>query len=137
MSCRLQGVKDSEEVAPDGTTIKGRMQELVKKTADDIKACANACDTYSKKKLVVKILKGPAWEGKLVAFAGTFTKRRGEFEFALSIHTALGVDAANKAIEVVDKTTQEMNAKMDLMMKMFQQMVQPEQKEMLRLVVLI
>ncbi|KAJ7291055.1 hypothetical protein C8J57DRAFT_208463 [Mycena rebaudengoi] len=131
---QLQGVKDSEEVAPDGTTIKGRMQELVKKTADDIKACANACDTYSKKKLVVKILKGPAWEGKLVAFAGTFTKRRGEFEFALSIHTALGVDAANKAIEVVDKTTQEMNAKMDLMMKMFQQMVQPEQKEMLRVV---
>ncbi|KAJ7368797.1 hypothetical protein DFH08DRAFT_33383 [Mycena albidolilacea] len=131
---QLKNVKDSEEVAPDGSTIRGRMQEIVKGTADDIKACANTCDTYTKKKLVVKILKGPVWEGKLVAFVGKFTKRRGEFEFALSIHTALGVDAANRAITAVDKTTQEMNAKMDMMMKMFQTFVSPEQKEMARLV---
>ncbi|KAJ6588466.1 hypothetical protein B0H19DRAFT_1099542 [Mycena capillaripes] len=131
---QLKNVKDAEEIAPDGSTIKGRMQGIVKGTADDIKACANACDTYSKKKLVVKVLKGPIWEGKLVKFVGTFTKRRGEFEFALSIHTALGVDAANRAISAVDQTTQEMNAKMDMMMKMFQQFVSPEQKEMARLV---
>ncbi|KAJ7846409.1 hypothetical protein B0H14DRAFT_936649 [Mycena olivaceomarginata] len=131
---QLKNVKDPEEVAPDGTTIKGRMQEIAKGTADDIKACANACDTYSKKKLVVKVLKGPIWEGKLVKFVGMFSKRRDQFELALSIHTALGVDAANRAISTVDKTTQEMNAKMDMMMKMFAQMVSPEQKEMARLV---
>ncbi|KAJ7783010.1 hypothetical protein B0H16DRAFT_1495047 [Mycena metata] len=131
---QLKNVKDADEIAPDGSTIKGRMQEIVKLTADDIKACANACDAYSKKKLVTKILKGPIWEGKLVAFAGTFTKRRGEFTFALSIHTALGVDAANQTLGSVDKTTQEMNLKMDMMMKMFQQFVAPEQKEMMRLV---
>ncbi|KAJ7115777.1 hypothetical protein C8R44DRAFT_213727 [Mycena epipterygia] len=131
---QLKNVKDADEIAPDGSTIKGRMQEIVKGTADDIKACANACDTYTKKKLVVKILKGPVWEGKLVAFAGKFTKRRSEFEFALSIHTALGVDQANQTLGSVDKTTQEMNAKMDMMMKMFQQFVAPEQKEMMRLV---
>jgi hypothetical protein len=79
-------------------------------------------------------LKGPIWEGKLVAFVGIFTKRRGEFEFALTMHTALGVDAANRAISTVDKTTQEMNAKMDMMMKMFQQFVSPEQREMTRCV---
>ncbi|KAJ7093941.1 hypothetical protein B0H15DRAFT_147115 [Mycena belliarum] len=131
---QLKNVKDADETAPDGTTIKGRMQEIVKVTAEDIKACANACDTYTKKKLVVKILKGPVWEGKLVKFAGTFTKRRSEFEFALSIHTALGVDAANKTLGSVDQTTQEMNKKMDMMMKMFQQFVGPEEKEMLRVV---
>ncbi|KAJ7126471.1 hypothetical protein C8R43DRAFT_708313 [Mycena crocata] len=131
---QLKNVKDSEEVAPDGTTIRGRMQEIVKGTAEDIKACANTCDTYVKKKLIVKVLKGMVWEGKLARFVGIFTKRRGEFEFALSIHTALGVDAANRAISAVDKTTQEMNAKMDLMFKMFQQFVTPEQKEMARLV---
>jgi hypothetical protein len=38
---RLKNVKDTDEVAPDGSTIKGRMQGLVKGTADDIKACAN------------------------------------------------------------------------------------------------
>ncbi|KAJ7246566.1 hypothetical protein B0H12DRAFT_758041 [Mycena haematopus] len=131
---QLKNVKDAEEVAPDGSTIRGRMQDIVKGTADDIKSCANVCDTYSKKKTVVKVLKGPIWEGKLVKFVGIFTKRRGDFEFALSIHTALGVDAANRAISAVDKTTQEMNAKMDLMMKMFSQFVTPEQKEMARLV---
>ncbi|KAJ7481633.1 hypothetical protein FB451DRAFT_1236685 [Mycena latifolia] len=131
---QLKNVKDADDVAPDGSTIKGRMQVIVNATAEDIKACANACDTYTKKKLVVKILKGPVWEGKLVKFAGTFTKRRSEFEFALSIHTALGVDAANQTLGSVDKTTQEMNMKMDMMMKMFQQFVAPEQKEMMRLV---
>ncbi|KAJ7223972.1 hypothetical protein C8J57DRAFT_1591283 [Mycena rebaudengoi] len=131
---QLKSIKDPEEVAPDGSTIRGRMQGILQSTADDIKSCANACDTYTKKKLIVKILKSSIWEGKLVKFVGIFTKRRSEFEFALSIHTALGVDAANRALTVVDKTTQEMNAKMDMMMKMFQQFVAPEQKEMARLV---
>ncbi|KAJ6515406.1 hypothetical protein C8R45DRAFT_208195 [Mycena sanguinolenta] len=131
---QLKNVKDAEEVAPDGSTIHGRMQDLVKGTADDIKSCANVCDTYSKKKTLVKVLKSAIWEGKLVKFVAVFTKRRGDFEFALSIHTALGVDAANRAISAVDKTTQEMNAKMDMMMKMFAQFASPESKEMARLV---
>ncbi|KAJ7099683.1 hypothetical protein C8R44DRAFT_716668 [Mycena epipterygia] len=132
---QLKNVKDAEAVAPDGSTIKGRMQEIVKGTADDIKACANACDTYSKKKLVaVKVLKGPIWEGKLVKFVGAFTKRRADFEFALSIHTAVGVDALGVSLSSVDQTTQEMSAKMDMMMKMFQQFVSPEQKEMARFI---
>lgn len=50
--CRLKNVKDAEEIAPDGTSIKGRMQETLKGTADDIKGCANACDTYTKKRTV-------------------------------------------------------------------------------------
>ncbi|KAF7366517.1 hypothetical protein MSAN_00909000 [Mycena sanguinolenta] len=131
---QLKNVKDVEEIAPDGSTIKGRMQELAKGTANDIKACANACDTYCKKKLVVKVLKGPIWEGKLAKFAGTFTKRRADFEFALTIHTAVGVDTANRTINAVDKTTQEINDKMDMMLKLFSQFVTPEQKEMARLI---
>jgi hypothetical protein len=120
-------------------------------TSDDIRPCANACDTYSKKKLVgqfrdfilvtlpadwraVKVLKGPIWEGRLVKFCGLFTQRRSEFEFALSIHTALGVEAANKTLGDVEKTTREMDAKMDLMLKMFQQFASPEQKDIMKVV---
>lgn len=44
------------------------------------------------------------------------------------------MDAANRTLGNVEKTTAEMNAKMDLMMKMFQQLVLPEQKEMAKLV---
>jgi hypothetical protein len=82
----------------------------------------------------VKVLKGPIWEGRLVKFVEVFSKRRGQFEFALSIHTARGVDEANKALSTLDKTTQEMNAKMDMMLQMFAQMASPEQKEMARFV---
>ncbi|KAJ7849789.1 hypothetical protein B0H14DRAFT_3866764 [Mycena olivaceomarginata] len=131
---RLGSIQDVDKVAPDGTTIKGRLEALINRTSDDIRACANACDTYSKKKLVVKVLKGPIWEGRLVKFCGLFTQRRGEFEFALSIHTALGVDAANKTLGDVDKTTREMNEKMELMMRMFQQFTSPEQKDIMKVV---
>ncbi|CAK5278366.1 unnamed protein product [Mycena citricolor] len=131
---QMRNVKDADQVAPDGSTIKGRVQVIAKETADDIKACANACDTYIKKKLIVKILKGPIWDGKLVAFAGTFTKRRSEFEFALSIHTAVGVDVATKLIGAVDHTTTAMNAKMDMMLQLFKSLMTPEQEEMARMI---
>ncbi|KAJ7177914.1 hypothetical protein C8R46DRAFT_1212646 [Mycena filopes] len=117
-------------IAPDGSTIKGRIQELARFTADDIKSCGNCCDAWSKKRTLVKVIKGPFWEERLVKFVGIFTRRRSEFLFALSIHTALGVDAANRTLSTVDQTTQEMNEKMEMMLTMFRQFMTPEQKEM-------
>ncbi|KAJ7779541.1 hypothetical protein B0H14DRAFT_2631247 [Mycena olivaceomarginata] len=107
---QLKNVKDAEEVAPDGTTIKGRMQEIVKGTADDIKA-------VQMKKLVVKVLKGPIWEGRLVKFVGAFTKRRGE-----GPKHGRQDDAGDERQDGHDD--EDCSA----------QMVSPEQKEMARLV---
>ena len=45
---RLKDVSDPKQAAPDGQTIEGRMQKLCEAVADDIKNCANACDTYLK-----------------------------------------------------------------------------------------
>jgi len=45
---RLKDVTDVAKIAPDGQTIEGRMQQLCKDVAEDIKKCANACDTYLK-----------------------------------------------------------------------------------------
>ena len=78
------------------------MQSLSETTASDIKACANACDTYTKKHLLVKVLKGQVWEGKLVTWIETFTKRKSEFEFALAMHTARAVDAVKLTVEAMD-----------------------------------
>jgi len=124
---RLKDVKDVTKIAPGGQTIKGRMQELCKDVAEDIKKCANACDTYLKsvgfrsnfihpdpvirKKILVKIFAGPIWEGRLVEFVATFTKRRNEFEFSLTMHTAVGVDDANLKLLSVDERTAELNQK--------------------------
>ena len=57
----------------------------------------------------MKIFAGPIWEGRLVEFVETFTKRRGEFEFSLTIHTTVGVDEANIRLVVVDERTAELN----------------------------
>jgi len=41
-------VTDVTKIAPDGQTIEGRMQGLCIDAAEDIKNCANVCDTYLK-----------------------------------------------------------------------------------------
>lgn len=125
--CRLRGIKDEESVGPDGQTIKARMQELIKQTADDIKTCANACDTYAKKKLIVKVIKGSVWEGTLKGFIDLFASRRKAFTFALSIHVGVGVDDANRKLKEID-------AKIDVVIEFFAKAVAPEQLELAALV---
>lgn len=45
---RLKNVSDPKQTGPDGQTIKGRMEELCEAASEDIKNCANTCDTYLK-----------------------------------------------------------------------------------------
>ena len=59
----------------------------------------------------MKIFAGPIWEGRLSEFVETFTKRRREFEFAPTIHTAVGVDKAITKLNAVDGRTAELNQK--------------------------
>lgn len=110
-SHRLKDVKDVTQMSSDGQSIKSRLEELCIATAEDIKACANTCDAYSKKKLVVKVLAGPVWEGKLLEFAGLFTQRKEEFAFALTVNTAVGVGMANDKLDAVEAITREVDKK--------------------------
>ncbi|THH02008.1 hypothetical protein EW026_g787 [Hermanssonia centrifuga] len=99
---QLQNVKDPTHVGPDGVTIEARMQSLASLAAEDIKDCANVCDTYSKKKLLVKVLKGPIWESRLTEFIGRFARRQSDFKFALAIHTATVADSMREAVDGID-----------------------------------
>jgi hypothetical protein len=51
---RLRDIRDPNQQAPDGTTVKGRMQKLMETIAKDITNCGNACDIYAKKSTVGK-----------------------------------------------------------------------------------
>ncbi|OJT10257.1 hypothetical protein TRAPUB_13211 [Trametes pubescens] len=124
---QLRSIKDHDSVGPGGQTIEARMQNLVKQTADDITACGNACDAYSKKRLVVKVIKGSLWDGTLKGYIDIFAKRRKEFTFALSIHTGIGVDDANRKLDSLD-------SKMDVLLEFFTTSVTPEYKELAALV---
>jgi hypothetical protein len=59
----------------------------------------------------VKILAGLKWDKQFSEFVETFGKRRREFEVALAIHTAVGVDEANIKLNIVDGRTAEINQK--------------------------
>ncbi|KAF9781672.1 hypothetical protein BJ322DRAFT_1161455 [Thelephora terrestris] len=124
----LRGIADPDQIAPDGKSIRGRMQKLCEDVAQDIDKCAEVCDTYISRKILIKIFAGPIWEGRLVEFVDVFTKRRGEFEFAMALHTTAGVDAANLKLETVDKRTAEISQKMDAMRQLFEEFVTPQQK---------
>ena len=99
---RLKDVNDPQDIGPGGITISARMQTVCEKAAGDIKDCANVCDSYSKKRLVVKILRGHTWETKLVGFADTFNQRKTEFQQALTIHTARTVDAVHSTVHTIE-----------------------------------
>ena len=80
------------------------MQSIALQTARDIKDCANACDTYSKKKLLVKVLKGPVWAEKLGGFVAVFAERKHEFQLALAIHNANSLtDVKTQNIDIQTK----------------------------------
>lgn len=79
------------------------MQSLVNQAAQDIKDCGNTCDTWMKKKVLMKVFVGPAWEGKLAAFSSAFNMRRMQFEFALQIHTATAVDQIKAVTEAMNE----------------------------------
>ncbi|EGO19294.1 hypothetical protein SERLADRAFT_358650, partial [Serpula lacrymans var. lacrymans S7.9] len=125
---QLRFVKDSKQKLPDGTTLQGRMQELMKQVASDITDCGNVCDAYTKKNLVVKVFKGPIWEDRLAGFVDTFVERRKEIELALSIHTTLGVDNANQTLAGLTEGLRAVNAKLDMLL-LFRKLDSAQEKE--------
>jgi cystathionine beta-lyase/cystathionine gamma-synthase len=60
--------------------------------------------------MAVKFFKAPMWEGKLVSIGNGLGERKTQITFALTIHTAVGVDKMNaQAVE--------MQAKLDLVLQ--------------------
>ncbi|KAI9068344.1 hypothetical protein FKP32DRAFT_1587743 [Trametes sanguinea] len=125
---QLRSIKDNDIVGPDGETIEARMQGLVKQTADDITSCGNACDTYAKKRMIVKVIKGSFWDTTLKGYIDLFAKRQKEFTFALAIHTGAAVDEANRKLD-------ELDSKMNIVLQYFKEASSsPEQDQLAALI---
>ncbi|CCM04671.1 uncharacterized protein FIBRA_06857 [Fibroporia radiculosa] len=103
---QLKDVRDDKVVGADGVSIEGRLQDLVKRTADDIKKCGNTCDAYSKMSVIAKVLKGPLWDGVFVNWVKLFSQRRSEFEFALAVHMARKIDDITTKMDDLSKMTE-------------------------------
>lgn len=83
------------------------MEVLIRGAAHDIQQCGNACDAYTKTRVLTRVIKGPIWDGTLVGFVGAFQTRKKQFMFALSVHTGLAVDRANDKLDGLQETTDE------------------------------
>ena len=101
---RLRDINGEKRAGEDHTTIAGRMQNLIEKTEQDIKKCANACNAYAKKNTLSKVVHSSSWDGEFKGYIQGFTARRGEFEFALSVYIGHAVNSANdKLVSIEDK----------------------------------
>lgn len=99
-------LKDVEKVvfrAPDGSEMEGQLEKAAGAIAKDIEECANFCDMFLKKHVVVKVMNGLMWKDKFVNFLDTFARRKAEFERALAIRTVNSNTEIKKSLIEIDK----------------------------------
>ncbi|KAL1665576.1 hypothetical protein GGF50DRAFT_113998 [Schizophyllum commune] len=111
----LGSIPDSH-VAPDGTILENRFKPLVAQMCKDVLECGNACDTYTKKRLIAKVLKSYIYEQHLAGFSERFAERRREIMLAISAHTT-----------VVVKNV--LSANSELMLQLFRRLDTPRERD--------
>ncbi|KAM5542129.1 hypothetical protein V8D89_004212 [Ganoderma adspersum] len=112
-----------------------QLKELAEKTAKDIQACANFCDTFVHKNSLSKVLKGPVWAKKLTDFIKTFSDRKVEFEFELAIYTTNVVTEIKHSVadvqKLVERHSHETQVKIDAVVMIFCDSVSTEERQII------
>ncbi|KAL1755861.1 hypothetical protein FB107DRAFT_212592 [Schizophyllum commune] len=109
----------NSHVAPDGTTLENRFKPLVAQMCKDVLECGNACDTYTKKRLIAKVLKSYIYEKHLAGFSERFAERRREIMLAISAHTTV----------VLTEVKDVLNANSQLMLQLFRRLDTPRERD--------
>ncbi|KAI4527948.1 hypothetical protein K525DRAFT_282684 [Schizophyllum commune Loenen D] len=113
----LGSIPDSH-VAPDGTILENRFKPLVAQMCKDVLGCGNACDTYTKKRLIAKVLKSYIYEQHLAGFSERFAERRREIMLAISAHTTV----------VLTEVKHVLSANSELMLQLFRRLDTPRER---------
>ncbi|KAJ7844819.1 hypothetical protein B0H13DRAFT_2410877, partial [Mycena leptocephala] len=95
----LRNIRDPDDVGPDGTKLAARLGGLIQSIAQNITECGTACKIYSEKGFVSKTLKSKIYEAQLTAYVQMFDDDKKKLQFELGVHTARGVDEANKKLD--------------------------------------
>lgn len=70
-------------------------------TAEDVRACANICDTYSKKRPLLQLACRLKWEEKLLECTRLFASRKQEFLLAMTEATIAEFEERNVQLELL------------------------------------
>jgi hypothetical protein len=81
----------------------------------------------------VKVLKSPTWEGRLTDFVTIFEQHRASIVFALSVHTSLGVDTANRVLAGVHQNVESTDEKLTMLL-LFRTLDSPYEKELMKVI---
>ncbi|KAF7350869.1 Protein kinase domain-containing protein [Mycena sanguinolenta] len=95
---RLRRMRDFETKAPDGRPLKG-ISDLMCTIAEDIKDCGTACDLYSNKGGLAKMIKSKVYETRFADYMTRFENHKKNLIVELEIHTAIGVDATHEKLD--------------------------------------
>ncbi|KAH7099791.1 hypothetical protein BKA62DRAFT_831480 [Auriculariales sp. MPI-PUGE-AT-0066] len=125
----MRNIKDIHKVDPDGNTIEGRMQRIVKAAEQSIRDCSATCEKYIHKKFIVKLFDGARWEDRLAAFSDEFAAHQKEFQFALSVHTALGVDQVQVTLNRFEASSKDGHDAFQMIL-LFRQLDSPKEREL-------
>ncbi|KAI0757704.1 hypothetical protein C8Q80DRAFT_1216217 [Daedaleopsis nitida] len=124
---QLRDIDKDKRAGEASQTIRDRMENLVAKTEQDIRKCANACSAYAKKRTISKVLHSSSWSDTFKGFIAGFTTRRGEFEFELSLYIGRAVNTANSKLVSIEN-------KMDRLVVFFEACASPEEQYLSRLI---
>ncbi|KAF8512112.1 hypothetical protein JB92DRAFT_2930249 [Gautieria morchelliformis] len=106
------------------------MQKLVEDTAQKIDDCGEVCSAYAKESVIAKFFKSTVWVTQLAGVGKVFDDRRTEFQFALTMHTAVGMDTANITLEYVKGTMTAMNERMEMMFNIIAHTLSREEQQL-------
>ncbi|KAG6853344.1 hypothetical protein C0991_005075 [Blastosporella zonata] len=133
---QLRDIEDPNKIGPDGLSLPGRLETLMEEIAKYIEECASACDFYLKKSLIPIILismprpgkyvKSVIYETRFAKYAAQFSEYEVQLQHALTVTTAVGVDALNQKMDDQATRLQEIQAQMT---KLFAHLDSPVEKE--------
>ncbi|KAG6914434.1 hypothetical protein DXG01_000385 [Tephrocybe rancida] len=123
---RLRNIEDPQDIARDAG-----IKDLLHQIEDSIKDAGSLCDWYTKKSMMRKYLKSAIYEARLVECAKRFVEFGIRLQQALSIHTVIGVDAANAKL---DEQNTQLQGIQQQMQDIFLLLESPREKEIRNLI---
>ncbi|KAF9264989.1 hypothetical protein L218DRAFT_861483 [Marasmius fiardii PR-910] len=98
---QLRVILSGQKAVDQNHTLEDKLALLCVKIEKDIQGCGNLCDTFSKKRFLVKLLKGPIYEIRLAEMGQTLDERQKELELALLLFTARGTQSTRETLRSV------------------------------------
>ena len=98
-----------EDIGPSdvGGPIEDELKDDIENARKDMEECENACDTYSKKRRLVKFFTSPSWEAKFAQFVAAFTEHRETFNRILIKRIAKATNSIQKDVKDIKTIAQE------------------------------